>query len=134
LLESGRAVILAPIASLLLFAVYEKLPMQMRKPPIGEYNLGALAGAVVGSIGGLFAIGLPPAIFHRNLAFLFATPILGLICGLVCGVVGWFIGGQVGPRLGEKYGSQQAEIVGGALAGLIPVAGIVLLSCYMTTR
>jgi hypothetical protein len=52
----------------------------------------------------------------------------------VCGVAGWFIGGQAGPRLGEKYGSQQAEIVGGALAGLIPVAGIVLLSWYMTTR
>lgn len=106
----------------------------MRKPSIGEYNLGALGGAVVGSIGGLFAIGLPPAILYRNPAFLLRTPILGLICWLVCGVVGWFIGGQVGPRLGEKYGSQQAEIAGGALAGLIPVAGIVLLSWYMTTR
>jgi uncharacterized membrane protein len=126
LLESATALLLSRIC--------EKLTPHMRRPPIGEYNLGALAGAVVGSIGGLFAIGLPPAILHRNPAFLLGTPILGLICWLVCGVVGWYIGGQVGPRLGEKYGSQQAETVGGALAGLIPVAGIILLSWYIMTR
>jgi hypothetical protein len=38
----------------------EKLGKQMLKPPLGEYNIGALAGAVVGSIGGLFAIGVVP--------------------------------------------------------------------------
>jgi len=106
----------------------------MRKPSIGEYNLGALGGAVVGSIGGLFAIGLPPAILHRNPALLFATPILGLMCWIVSGIAAWFIGGQVGPRLGDKYRSQQAEILGGALTGLIPVATIVLWSWHMATR
>jgi hypothetical protein len=127
-------VTITPIASLLLFGIYEKLSLQMRKPPIGEYNLGALAGAVIGSIGGLFAVGLPPAILARNPALLFGTPILGLISWLVSGVLGWLLGGQIGPRLGEKYGSQQSEIVGGALAGLIPVMSIILWSWYMVTR
>ena len=106
----------------------------MRKVPIGEYNLGALAGAVVGSIGGLFAVGLPPAILARNAALLLGTPILGLLSWLVCGGVAWFLGGQLGPRLGEKYNSQQAEIFGGALAGLVPVIGITLWSWYMATH
>src|ERR1039458_9306761 len=119
---------------LLLFSVYERLSPHMRKPPLGEYNLGALAGAVVGSIGGLFAVGLPPAVLARNPALLFDTPILGVLSWLISGLVGWFLGGQVGPRLGEKYGSQQAEIFGGALAGLIPVVGITLLSWYLKTH
>jgi len=106
----------------------------MRKVPIGEYNLGALAGAVVGSIGGLFAVGLPPAILARNPALLFDTPILGVVSWLISGLLGWFLGGQVGPRLGEKYRSQQAEIFGGALAGLVPVVGITLLSWYLKTH
>jgi hypothetical protein len=109
---------------LLLLSVYEKLCPQMRKPSVGEYNLGAVGGAVVGSIGGLSAIGLPPAILARNPAFLFETPILALICWVVSGLAGWFLGGRVGPRLGEMYRSQQAEIVSGSLTGLIPVAGI----------
>jgi hypothetical protein len=119
---------------LLLFPDCEKLSPQMRRPPIGEFNLGALAAAVVGSIGGLFAVGLPPAILARNPALLLATPILGLICWLVSGLVAWFLGGQIGPRLGEKFESQQAEILGGALAGLIPVTGIALWSWHMVTR
>ena len=97
-------------------------------------NLGAVAGAVVGSVGGLFAVGLPPAILARNPALLFGTPILGLLCWLVSGTVGWFLGGQIGPRVGEKYNSQQAEILAGALAGLIPVVCIALWSWYMTTH
>jgi len=119
---------------LLLFSVYEKLSSHMRKPPIGEYNLGALAGAVVGSIGGLFAVGLPPAILARNPTLLFGTPILGLLSWLVSGVLGWFLGGQVGPRLGEKFYSQQAELFGGGLGGLVPVISITLWSWYMVTR
>jgi len=106
----------------------------MRKPSIGEYNLGALAGAVVGSIGGLFAVGLPPAILARNPALLLGTPILGLLSWLLSGLLGWFLGGQIGPRLGEKSGSQQSELLGGALAGLAPVICITLWSWYMVTH
>ena len=133
-MASDGAVIFTRIASLLLCGICEKLSVQMRKPPIGEYNLGALAGAVVGAIGGLFAIDLPPAILARNPALLFGTPILGLISWVVSGVLGWLLGGQIGPRIGEKYNSQQSEIVGGALAGIIPVLSITLWSWYMVTR
>ena len=106
----------------------------MRKPSIGEYNLGAVAGAVVGSIGGLFAVGLPPAILARNPTLLLGTPILGLLSWLVSGLLGWFLGGQVGPRLGEKFDSQQVELLGGALTGLVPVVSIILWSWYMVTH
>jgi hypothetical protein len=119
---------------LLLLSVYERLTPEMRGPSIGEYNLGALAGAVVGSIGGLFAVGLPPAILARNPALLFGMPILGLISWLVSGLLGWFLGGQVGPRVGEKFDHPQAEIFGGALAGLVPVVSITLWSWYMVTH
>ena len=109
-------------------------PPDMRKPPLGEFNLGALAGAVVGSIGGLFAVGLPPAILARNPALLLGTPILGLLSWLVSGIVAWFLSGQIGPRVGEKFDSQQAEILGGALAGLVPVLSIAVWSWYMVTH
>ena len=98
----------------------------MRNPGFGETNLGALSGAVVGAIGGLFAIGIGPAIVGRNLALLFGTPILALICWVVSGLVGWVLGGQVGPRLGEKLESQKAEIIGGIVSGLVPVVLIAL--------
>jgi hypothetical protein len=108
----------------------EKLGKQMIKPPLGEYNMGALAGAVVGSIGGLFAIGLVRAILGRNIALLLAMPILGVVSWLVCGIAGWLVGGQIGPRLGEKYYSQRVEILGGALGGVIPVLLVALWAWY----
>ena len=106
----------------------------MSKPPLGEFNLGALAGTIVGSIGGLFAIGAVRAILNGNPALLFATPILGLLSWVVCGVVGWFVGGQIGPRLGERYYSQRAEIFGGIFGGLLPVLLVALWAWYMSTR
>lgn len=101
------------------------------KPAWGEANLGALAGAVVAAIGGLFAVGIAPAIAGHNLALLFATPRLGLLCWLVSGPVGWLIGGQIGPRLGDKFDNERAGILGGALGGLIPVTLIALWAWYM---
>ncbi len=105
----------------------------MRTPGFGEANLGALVGAVVGAIGGLFAVGIAPAIIGRNLALLFATPMIGLLCWLVSGPVGWLIGGQVGPRLGDKFMTQRAEIIGGFLGGLVPIITIALWGWYMVT-
>jgi hypothetical protein len=107
---------------------------EMRRPSLGEFNLGALAGAIVGSIGGLFAIGLARAILGRNLALLFGTPILAMLSWVVCGLVGWLLGGQIGPRFGESYGSPRVEMFAGAVAGLIPVVAIALWGWYMTAR
>ncbi len=106
----------------------------MRKPGLGELNLGALAGAVVGSIGGLFAVGLAPAIILRDFARLFGTPKLGMICWLIAGALGWFIGGQIGPRVADRFNINRAELIGGGLGGLIPVILIALWGWYMTTR
>ena len=103
----------------------------MRTPSFGEANMGALSGAVVGAIGGLFAIGIGPAILGRNLALLFGTPILGLICCIVSGIIGWLLGGQVGPRVGDRFRTQRAELIGGVVGGLIPVVAVALWGCYM---
>jgi hypothetical protein len=122
------------IVALHLFCNSERLTGQMRRPPIGEYNMGALAGAVVGSIGGLFAIGVVRAILGKNIALLLSMPMLGLLSWLVCGLIGWFVGGQIGPRMGERYYSQQAELLGGAVGGLIPVLLVAVWAWHMSTR
>lgn len=106
----------------------------MRKPGFGEANMGAMAGAVIGAIGGLFAIGIGPAIAHGNIRFLVGTPILAIISLLVCGPLGWLIGGQIGPRLGGKFNTQRAETIGGVIGGLVPVILVALWGWYMTVR
>jgi hypothetical protein len=106
----------------------------MRKPAFGEANMGALAGAVIGAIGGLFAIGIGPAIAAQNIRLLVGTPILAIVSLLVCGPLGWIIGGQIGPRLGGKFKTQRAETIGGVIGGLIPVLFVVLFGWYMTAR
>jgi hypothetical protein len=122
----------AQIVALLLISGCGKLGGQMRKPPLGEFNLGSLAGAIVGSIGGLFAIGVVRALLGRNIALIFSMPILGMVSWLVCGIAGWFAGGQIGPRLGEKYYSQRVEMLGGAMGGLVPVLLVALWALYMS--
>jgi hypothetical protein len=106
----------------------------MRKPGFGEANMGALAGAVIGAIGGLFAIGIGPAVAHSNIRLLVGTPILAIISLLVCGPIGWLIGGQIGPRLGGKFNTQRAETIGGVIGGLVPVILVALWGWYMTVR
>ena len=101
------------------------------RPGFGESNLGAMAGGVVGAIGGLFALGIAPAIMTRNPAYIVRMPILGLACLLICGIVGWLLGGQIGPRMAETPRSQRVEIVAGGLAGLIPVIAVALFGWYM---
>jgi hypothetical protein len=106
----------------------------MRHPPFGEANMGALVGAVVGATGGLFAVGVGPAIASRNLALLFLYPTLGLASCLVSGPVAWLLGGQIGPRLGEVVRSQRGEVLGGILGGLIPFIAVCWWGWYMCTR
>jgi hypothetical protein len=106
----------------------------MRKPSFGEASVGAVVGAVVGAIGGLFAVGIAPAIIERSMFELFRTPILVFICWLISTPAGWFIGGQLGPRLADRLSSPKAEIVGGALGGLVPVTLIGLWAWWMVTN
>jgi hypothetical protein len=91
-----------------------------------------MAGAVVGGIGGLFALGVAPAIATRNASYLVGMPILGLASLVACGILGWLLGGQFGPRVGAMFNSQKAEIIGGGLSGLIPVCFVALFGWYMT--
>ena len=105
----------------------------MQRPKFGEFNAGAMSGAVVGAVGGLFAVGLARAIIGGHLALLFDTPILGFISWTVSGVTGWFAGGQIGPRVGVRFGSQRVELVAGAVSGLVPVILIALWGWYMVT-
>jgi|ERR1041385_4008012 hypothetical protein len=106
----------------------------MRNPGFGEANLGAMAGAIVGGIGGLFALGVAPAIIARNPAYLVEMPILGLASLAVCGIVGWLLGGQIGYRIGDRLRSEKAEIITGGLSGLIPVILAILFGWYMSAR
>jgi len=103
----------------------------MRKPGLGEASVGAIAGAAVGAIGGLFSLGIARAVLGRDPALLFATPILNLLCWLVSAPIGWVCGGQIGPWLGQKFNKQQAEVIGGALGGMVPVITIGLWGWYM---
>lgn len=106
----------------------------MQRRNVGEYNLGAISGAVVGSIGGLFAVSLARAIINGNAALLFDLPILGMLSWIISGVSGWFLGGWTGPRVGQQFRSQRAEMLGGGLAGLVPVVLIALWGWWMVTR
>ncbi|HPC61421.1 MAG TPA: hypothetical protein PKX23_12225 [Verrucomicrobiota bacterium] len=103
----------------------------MKKPGFGEFNLGAVAGVVTGSVGGLLALGLPRAVYYGSLAQMFSLPILGVLAFLFGGVLGWFLGGQTGPRFGMRYGRLGAEILGGVLGGVIPTALILVWAWYM---
>jgi hypothetical protein len=103
------------------------------KPRLWEASLGSLTGAIVGAIGGLFAVGLAAAILSRDLAVLLSTPILSMCSWLISGVTGWLFGGQIGPRLGDHFQNRNAEITGGVMGGLIPVVLIALWGWYMVT-
>ncbi len=95
----------------------------MRKPGFGEANFGALAGAITGAIGGLFAIGIPQAIIDRDLSILVATPKLALISLVISTPIGWLLGGQIGPRFSN---SRRGESLLGIIGGLVPVTLIAL--------
>ena len=106
----------------------------MNKPRFGEANLGATIGAAVGSICGLFAVGIAPAILDHNIRQLLVAPSLGLAGFIISGPVGWLIGGQIGPRLARWLGERGGGAVGGIIGGLVPVAGFALWSWHMVTQ
>jgi len=104
----------------------------MNQRPPGVYSLSAVIGAVVGSTGGLFAIGAVRAILGQNIALIFRFPILGFLSWIVCGLLGWVLGGFIGPKCGQVFRSYQAELLGGAFGGLIPVLLVAIWAWYMT--
>ena len=106
----------------------------MRKPSPGEANLAALIAAVVGSIGGLFALGLVPAIISRNPQFLAVAPKLNVISFFICGAVGWLVGGQLGPRMQEVLGERNGYIAGGIIGGMIPVLSVAAIGWDLATQ
>lgn len=105
-----------------------------RKPPIGEANLAALIAAVIGCIGGLFALGVAPSIITGNLQFLAAYPIFNVVSFFLCGAFAWFLGGQIGPRLQRILTEQGGLIAGGLIGGILPVAGMIGAGWYLSTH
>ena len=93
---------------------------------------GALAGAIVAGVGGLFAVGVARAILYRDASLVFRFPMLGMLCLAVSGPVGWYLGGRLGPLLGRKLNSPAGEIFGGVCGGLLPVLAVLLLGWYLT--
>lgn len=108
--------------------------LMSRRPSISEANLGALVAAVIASIGGLFALGIAPAIIARDPRWLAQFPKLNVISFFLCGVAGWLLGGQIGPRLERFFGEKNGNIVGGIIGGLLPVAVMVGMGWYLVTH
>ena len=98
----------------------------IRKPGRGEANLGAVAGAVTGAVGGLLAIGIPLAISGRDPALLVIFRNLAVIGFIICVPTGWLLGGQIGPRMVPAFGEGRGEIIGGVVGGLLPVLGLMV--------
>jgi hypothetical protein len=105
----------------------------MRKPGIGEANLGAMVGVIVGAMGGLVAVAIPLAILRGDIKALSEARTIGLIGFFVSSTFGWLIGGQIAPRLEGLLGERKAGILGGILGGLVPVAGFALWGWYLIT-
>ena len=100
----------------------------------GRANLGGMAGASVGAMGGLFALGIAPAIALRDPRLLINTPILNALCWIVSLPVGWVIGSFVGSFLGRKFRSERAEVVGGVIGGILTIILGSLLGWWLWQR
>lgn len=105
----------------------------MKPGAIGEPNLAALIGSSIGSITGLFSIGVAPAIIEHNARLMMAHPTIGLFCFVVGGVFGWLVGGLLGSRLARVRRVQPAHIAGGVIGGSLPFVGFVLLGWFLWT-
>jgi len=105
----------------------------MKPGSIGEPNLAALIGSGIGSITGLIAIGVAPAIIDQNPRLMLAHPTIGLICFVLGGAFGWLVGGLLGSRLARRRHAQQGYILGGLIGGLIPFTAFVFLGWVLWT-
>jgi hypothetical protein len=101
-------------------------------PPDHADERGALTGAIVAGVGGLFAFGVARAVVYQDLSLMFRLPMLGMVCLLISGPIGWVLGGRLGPFLARKLRSRSCEILGGIVAGLLPVGVVLFLGWYLT--
>lgn len=99
----------------------------MKSRTIRETTLASMIGSILGSIPGLFAIGVIPAILEREPRLVLAHPTIGLLCFVVGGVFGWFVGGSLGWRLGKPHGTPQSQVTGGVIAGTLPLIAFLVL-------
>lgn len=102
----------------------------MNGPEFGRPNFGGLAGAVVGGIGGVFALFVVPAIIKRDPQWMISFRFFTLLACIVSLIVGWCLGWAIGRPLGNKLRSQRAEMVGGALGGLLTVGLVAAYGWY----
>ncbi len=94
-----------------------------------------MAGAVVGAIGGLFALGLVPAIKTKDIGWIIGRPtLLNALAWLVSLPIGWVLGWAIGRPLGNKFRSERAEIAGGVVGGLLTMGIIAGYGWYLVTR
>jgi hypothetical protein len=87
----------------------------------GRNNLGGMIGAAIGAMGGLFALGIAPAIALREPRLLINTPILNGLCWAASLPIGWVLGSLLGSFLGRKFRSEKAEMTGGVVGGILTV-------------
>ena len=106
----------------------------MRNPEFGRPNYGGMAGAVVGGIGGLFALFLVPALWTRNVEWMLQYRLLNFIAWAVSLPVGWCLGWLLGRPLGNWFRSQAAELAGGVLGGLLTIGLVAAYGWYLVTK
>ena len=96
--------------------------------------MAALIGAGIGSITGLFAVGIAPAIIEQNARLVLAFPTIGFICFFLGGVAGWIVGGQLGLRLEHQVRPQRGHLLGGIIGGAVPFFVFALSGWYLHTH
>jgi hypothetical protein len=106
----------------------------MKPGGLWEPNLGALIGTSIGSISGLFAIGIMPAILEKNAGLMIAHPSIGLCCFFLGGACGWLAGGGLGAKLARPPQTQSGYVLGGLIGGSLPFAAFVLLGWFLWTQ
>jgi len=106
----------------------------MRDPQFGRPNYGGMAGAVVGGIGGLFALFFVPAIITGDIQWVISYRFFNVVAWIVSLPVGWCLGWLIGRPLGNKFRSDRAEMAGGVLGGLLTIGLVAGYGWYFVSR
>lgn len=106
----------------------------MKRPSFGHASLAAIAGAMVGSMTGLIAVGVVPAIVRHDALYLIKYPTIGMICFFLGGPTGWILGGQLAPLFERSFRYRHSHLIGGIVGGLIPFFLFVCAGWYLWTH